>query len=335
VGLGSSVARVRLRRAAAAGMALIAWACLPAVAAEPAYPSRPVKLVVPYPPGGAADVLARLVAERLPAALGQPVVVENRAGGGAAIAARYVAAAPADGYTLLLGTNTSHAINPALQPATIGYHPVRDFTAIAALGDIPLALVVHPGRRIGSLAELAVRAKAHPGTLTYASGGIGTSNHLAGQLLAGATNARFTHVPYKGNAPALNDVMAGQVDFMFDLATTAHQPVEAGRLVALAVTGRQRSPLLPGVPTVAEAGYPEVAMTSWFGVFAPAHLPSQVTETLIKAFGQMLDAEDTAGRLRALGVDRLDERGSAFSRWVAEDFQRWTAVAAKLRIDLD
>ncbi|HMN65779.1 MAG TPA: tripartite tricarboxylate transporter substrate-binding protein, partial [Burkholderiaceae bacterium] len=222
--IGKIVAAAALSLAAAANVAV----------AQP-YPTKPIRLVVPYPPGGSADMLARNLATSMSQDLGQPVVVENRPGAGTALGTREVAAAPGDGYTLMIGTVTSHAMNPALNPK-IGYDPVKDFTPIAPVATIAFALVAKNTLPVKSYGELIALSRAKPGTLTYASAGVGTSNHLAGELLQSMTGVKLNHVPYKGSAPALNDLLGGHVDMMFDLVLTATKQVQAHAVRALAVT---------------------------------------------------------------------------------------------------
>ncbi|MEO8924808.1 MAG: tripartite tricarboxylate transporter substrate binding protein, partial [Caldimonas sp.] len=246
--------------------------------AEDVYPSRPITLVVPYPAGGSADVLARALGQKLAERLHQPVIVENHAGAATAIGAKDVARAAPDGYTLLLGTVSSQAINPAMNK--VGYDPVADFTPIAPIGSIPFVLVANPAAHLDSVAEVIAQAKAKPGELSYASAGIGTSNHLSGELFANDAHIKLLHVPYKGSAPALTDVLAGHVPLMFDLQATSLAHVRAGRLKALAVTSRRRSELMPKVPTMIESGLPGYEVSAWFGLFAPAGVPRAVVERL-------------------------------------------------------
>jgi len=302
--------------------------------AHPSYPDKPIRIVVPYPPGGTADILGRLLAERLAPELEQPVLVENRAGGGTAIGARFVATASADGYTLFVGTSTSHAINPALQ-ADIGYDPVRDFTAVAAIAEVPYVIVAHPKRGFRALKDLVAYARAHPGELNYSSAGTGSSNHLGGELLASVERIRITHIPYKGSAPALNDLLAGQVDFMFDLAPTAQQHIRAGKLTALAVTAGQRSAVLPDVPTAAEAGVPGAQITAWFGIFGPARLPASIQQRLAQALSAVLAQPDTRKRLADLGTEVMNQQGDAFQAFVAQDYAHWKTLVAQAGIKAD
>ncbi|MBT2322461.1 tripartite tricarboxylate transporter substrate binding protein [Variovorax paradoxus] len=304
----------------AAGAVVLA----PPLHAQAAYPSRPVTLVVPYPAGGSADILARTVGQKLAERLGQPVVVDNRAGAGTAIGAKFVAGAPADGYTLLMGTVSSQAINPAMNK--VGYDPLKDFTPVAPLASIPFVLVAHPSFAARSVADVVAQAKARPGELSYASAGLGTSNHLAGELLASAAGIKLLHVPYKGSAPALNDVVAGHVPLMFDLQATAAPYVQSGRLKALAVTGRTRSALLPEVPTVIESGLAGYEVAAWFGVFAPAGLAKPVRDHLNAEITAVLRMHDMQKRLQELGAEPEQAGADAFSSFAHGEVGKWAAV---------
>lgn len=319
---------------AAAGIVAVATAASDSDAtAGPAYPIQSLRLVVPYSPGGTADILARVVGDKLQSELGQTVVVENRAGAGTAIGARYVQQSAPDGYTLFLGTSTSHAINPAVH-ADVGYDPNADFTAIAGLTEVPYAIVANPATGLHTLAELVEFAKAHPRELNYASAGAGSANHLAGELLARATGIDMVHVPYRGSAPALNDVLAGQVEFMFDLVTTSRSHVEGKALNALAVTSQARFPGLSEVPTTAESGYPDIRLTSWFGLFAPAGLPEEVSGTLTAATAKVLADPAVRQRLEELGMTLLDADADAFAELVRQDYAAWASLVADANITL-
>jgi tripartite-type tricarboxylate transporter receptor subunit TctC len=292
--------------------------------AQTAYPKHMITLVVPYPAGGSGDILARDVGQKLGERLGQVVVVENRGGAGTAIGARYVAAAAPDGYTLLLGTVSSQSINPAM--TKVGYDPLKDFTAIAPLASIPFVLVANPALAAKTVADVVAMAKAKPGELTYASAGIGTSNHLAGELLASAAGVKMLHVPYKGSAPALTDVIAGHVPLMFDLQATALPYVQAGKLKALAVTGKTRSSLLPDVPTAIESGLPGYEVTAWFGVFAPAGLPRPILERLNTEITAVLKTPDMQKRLQDLGAEPDYGTPEAFAEFNRSEAVKWAAV---------
>lgn len=307
-----------------AWLLLAAWSLMATGLQAQTYPARAVTLVVPFPPGGSADILARTVGQKLALRLGQSVVVENKAGAGTAIGARFVAEAPPDGYTLLLGTVSSQAINPAM--SKVGYDPVRDFTAVSPLASIPFVLVAHPAAPMGSVAEVIQAARGKPGTLGYASAGPGTSNHLAGELFSVAARIQMMHVPYRGSAPALADVLAGHVPLMFDLQTTSIPNLRTQKLKALAVTGSQRSPLLPEVPTVAESGLPGFEVSAWFGIFAPAKVPAAVVKRLSDDLAAVLKAPDMVQRLRELGVDVDGRTQSEFAAYVREEAAKYTAI---------
>jgi tripartite-type tricarboxylate transporter receptor subunit TctC len=301
-----------------------AIALAPPAGAQGAYPNRPVTMVVPYPAGGSADILARTIGQKLGERLGQPVVIDNRAGAGTAIGAKHVAAAPADGYTLLMGTVSSQAINPAMNK--VGYDPVKDFTPVAPLASIPFVLVAHPSFAGKSVADVIAQAKAKNGELSYASAGLGTSNHLAGELLASAAGIKLLHVPYKGSAPALNDVVAGHLPLMFDLQATALPYVQSGKLKALAVTGRTRSSLLPDVPTVIESGLPGYEVSAWFGVFAPAGLPRPVLDRLNAEISAVLQAPEMQKRLQELGAEPEQGSAEAFAKFTRAEATKWSGV---------
>lgn len=260
----------------------------PVQALAQAWPAKPVKLVVPYPPGGPTDIVARVVAERLQAQTGQPFIVDNRPGAGGNLGADAVAKAPADGYTLLVAT-TAHAINKTLFK-NLTYDVQRDFVPVSLLTQGPLVLVVHPDFPAKSVAELIALAKAKPKSVSFASSGNGQSTHLSAELFASMAGAPMTHVPYKGSAPALNDLIAGQVPVMFDTMLSAMPFVKAGKLRALAITGAQRSPAAPELPTIAESGLPGYQAYAWNGLLAPAGTPAavlaRVSEELKAALAQ-------------------------------------------------
>jgi tripartite-type tricarboxylate transporter receptor subunit TctC len=289
------------------------------------YPVRPVRFIVPFPPGGSADILARTLAPKMAESLGQPMVVENRPGAGTAIGAKATADAAPDGYTVMLGTVSSHAMNPGLNPK-VGYDPVRDFTPVAPVASIPFALVVHPSVAAKSVQELVALARARPGQLNYASAGSGTSNHLAGELFAAVTGTSMVHIPYKGSAPALNDLLAGQVNLMFDLVLTAAPHVRSNAVRALAVTGTARSPVLPGVPTVRESGFPGYDVTAWFGLFGPANVPQPAVARLHAAVVAALADADVRDRLAKQGADAMAASPAEFSAYVREEVAKWAKV---------
>jgi tripartite-type tricarboxylate transporter receptor subunit TctC len=314
-----TLARTLLHSALIAGAALIA-----PLADAQSWPTKPVTLVVPYPPGGSADILARLVGQKLGEQLGQPIVVENKAGAGTAIGTKAVAAAAHDGYTLLMGTVSSQAINPAM--TKLSYDPLKDFIAVSPVAAIPFVLVANPEMTAGNVSDVIAMARSSPGKIAYASAGLGTSNHLAGALLASAAKVDLLHVPYKGSAPALNDVLGGRVPLMFDLLPTSLPMLRAGKLKPLAVTSRARSPLLPDVPTVIESGVPDYEVTAWFGVFAPAGTPPPVVARLNAAMTSVLQNPDMQKRLRELGAEPETASPEAYGRYVRNEAQKWAGV---------
>jgi tripartite-type tricarboxylate transporter receptor subunit TctC len=314
-----TLARTLLHSALIAAAALIA-----PLADAQSWPTKPVTLVVPYPPGGSADILARLVGQKLGEQLGQPIVVENKAGAGTAIGTKAVAAAAHDGYTLLMGTVSSQAINPAM--TKLSYDPLKDFIAVSPVAAIPFVLVANPGEAANNVADVIAMARSSPGKIAYASAGLGTSNHLAGALLASAAKVDLLHVPYKGSAPALNDVLGGRVPLMFDLLPTSLPMLRAGKLKPLAVTSRARSPLLPDVPTVIESGVPDYEVTAWFGVFAPAGTPPPVVARLNAAMTSVLQNADMQKRLRELGAEPETASPEAYGRYVRNEAQKWAGV---------
>lgn len=308
----------------------IALAALAVVAATgtafaQAYPTKPIRLVVTYPPGGSADMLARNLATRMAQDLGQPVVVDNRPGAGTALGTREVAGAAGDGYTIMMGTTTSHAMNPALNP-TIGYDPIKDFTAIAPVATIPFVLVAKTALPVQNLQELIALSRSKPGALTYASAGVGTSNHLAGELLQSMTGIQLNHVPYKGSAPALNDLLGGHVDLMFDLSLTATKHVQAKSVRPLAITSAKRSAQLPEVPTFAEVGLPAYDVSAWFGIFAPAGVPANIVDKLSATIRAAMQHPEMRKQLDATGVQAMEGSAAAFSKMVREDHGKWAKV---------
>ena len=324
------------RRVVLRALSALPLAALPFdLSAQTGYPSRPVRLVVPFPPGGPADVLARMLAPKLAESLGQPVVIENRGGAGAAIGTRAVADAAPDGHTILLGTVSSHAINPILNPV-IGYHPLNDFAAVGPVAATPFALVAHPSLKAVNVAELVALAKARPGVLAAGSAGNGTSNHLALELFKTLARVDIVHIPYKGSAPALADVLSGQVPLMFDLVTTSTAQIRAGALKALAVTSAERLANLPAVPTMIEAGVPGFDVTAWFGLFAPAATPVAVVARLNAELARVLLQPDVKERLATLGALALPAATPAqFAAFVRDENQRWAGVVKSSGMKID
>jgi tripartite-type tricarboxylate transporter receptor subunit TctC len=308
-------------------LALLAALVVGGVASAQAqsYPSRPVKFVVPYPPGGAADILARLIGQRLSEKLGQPVVIENKPGAGTAIGTDAVAKSAPDGTTILMGTVSSHALAPAMN-ANVGYDPVKDFAPISLVASLPFVLVVHPEVPAKSVGELVALAKREPGKLNCSSAGNGTSNHLACELFKSMTGTNIVHVPYRGSAPALADVIAGQITMMFDLTLTSLPQIQSGTVRGLAITTPKRSQLAPNLPTVAESGVPGYGVDAWFGVFAPAKTPDAIVNRLNSDIVAIMKLPEMSEKLAAQGAEPLTSTPAAFAAYVAEEAAKWGKV---------
>ena len=298
------------------------------------YPSKPIRLIVPFPPGGSADILARAIGQKAGEGLGQPFVVENRPGAGTAIGADALAKSAPDGYAVMIGTVSSHAINPALNPK-LPYDPLKDFTPVSLVATIPFAMIVHPSVPAKNVQEFIALAKAKPGSLNYSSAGNGTSNHLAGELLKSMARIDIVHVPYKGSAPALNDLIAGQVSLMFDLVLTAAPHVKAGAVRGLAVTGAQRSSALPELPTVAESGVPGYEVSAWFGIFAPAGLAQSVVQRLNAEFVKGLQQPDLRQRLASQGAEPLTSTPDEFGNYLRSEIAKWAKVVKESGMKVD
>ncbi|MBT2326557.1 tripartite tricarboxylate transporter substrate binding protein [Variovorax paradoxus] len=297
--------------------------------AQDSYPSRPVKLIVPFSAGGSTDLVARQIAQEMTVRTGQPFVVDNKPGAGSTIGADFVAKSPADGYTLLLGTISSHATAVSLYPK-LPYDPLKDFAPITEITAIPNLIVTSPQNaklaKAESLDDLVKIAKAQPGALTYASSGSGSSNHLATEQLKAAAGISLTHIPYKGSGPALKDVAAGHVDLMLDVVLSSLPQVKAGRLKALGITSLKRSALLPDVPTVAEQGYPGFEVLGWYGLFAPAGTPSGVLGRLHMEFTAVLRSEKMRATLESQGGPVIASTPTEFSGLIRSEITRWKKV---------
>lgn len=292
----------RARKCAACLCVLLAAGMAEAAEDAARYPSRPLKLIVTYPPGGGTDIVARIVAPRLGELLGQPVVIDNVGGAGGTIGTAQVARAAPDGYTLLFGTTSGLVINPLLKK-NLPYDPVRDFTPVGMVVSTPQMLVVRRGQPVASVGELVAYALRHPDTLNYASVGVGTPNHLAMEMFKSMTGTRLVHIPYKGAGPAINDLLGGQVDLMFNPIAPLLRQVAAGTIKALAVSSATRSSAAPMLPTVAQAGVPGFESDLWYGVFAPAGTPGPVVERLSAALGRVLRDPDIARKLTEQGAE--------------------------------
>lgn len=307
-----------------AAAAPAAAASASAAAAEP-WPSKPIRFVVPFPPGGPLDISARLIGSRLAERFGQPVLVDNRPGAGGSLGAQLVARSAGDGYTLLMGALSTHAVNPYLYPA-VGYDAVRDFTPVTLVANVPNVLVVHPSVKADSVQALVALARARPGGLAFASGGSGSGGHLAGELLKTAAKIELVHVPYKGAAPALADLVGGQVPMMFDNLASALPQVRAGKVRALAVTTRTRSAFLPELPTMQEAGVPGFDISTWFGVFAPAGLPAPILDRLHRAIVDSLQLPEVRERLATFGSEPVGNTPAQFAAFIRAEQPKYARI---------
>lgn len=319
----------RIALALAAGLVF----CTGSAAAQATWPAQPVKWIVPYPPGGSTDMLARLVSHKLGERLGQPVIVENKAGAGGNVGTDFAVKQPADGYTIVMGNIGPISINPALYP-DLPYKPQRDLAPVTMLMSVPNLLVVNPSLPVRSVQELIAYAKKNKEPLDYATPGAGTSLHLAGELFASSAGVRLTHVPYRGSAPGLNDTVAGHVPMMFDNMPSALQLVKAGKLRALAITSTARSPQLPEVPTMAEAGLPGYEIAGWFGVLAPAATPKPIIERLNQELLAVLAMPDVRQQINAMGGIISAEGPADFGRYIAAETDKWGALVSKAQIKL-
>ena len=297
------------------------------------YPNKPIKLIIPYPPGGATDVIGRIVALKMSEALGQQLIVDNRAGATGSIGAGAAATAAADGYTLLLGALTSHSINAALQP-NLSFDLAKDFVPIGVVGQVPLVFVVNPKVPVKTLKELIAYTKANPG-VSYASSGNGSPQHMAGELFKSMTQLDMLHVPYKGSGPAMNDLIGGQVQTMIETMPASLQHIKAGSLRALAVAMPSRSSNLPDVPTTAEAGLPDFIVTSMFGLLAPAKTPPVVVAKLTAALEKILASPDTQMRMDAQGVIAGYLNPADSAKRIKAEIDKWARVAKDNKIKLE
>ena len=289
------------------------------------YPNKLVRIVVPFPPGGSTDLLARRLGERLQAAMGQPFIVENKPGAGGAVGSEFVAKAPPDGYTVLMGVTGSHGISVSLNPK-LPYHPLKDFAPISMVVSAPLVIVVGPGFPAGTLAEYVAHAKSKPEQVTHSSPGNGTSMHLTGEMFNLAAGTKLVHVPYKGSAGAVNDLVGGQVQSMFGDFLVVLPQVKGGKIKALAVTSAKRHPLLPEVPTVAESGYPGFEALSWQGLFAPAGTPADIVAKLNAETVKVLASEDFRDSFAKQGFLVAGSTPAEFRAFIEAEIPKWARI---------
>ena len=302
-------------------------------AAQDAWPSRPLRFILPFPPGGGTDILGRLIAERLSAALRQPVVTENRGGAGGNVGAEAAARSAPDGYTILLAA-PSLAISPTLY-TKLNYDPRKDLAPISLVAAVPNVMVTHPSVPARTLKEFIALAKAKPGAMNFGSGGSGTSNHLAGELFNLAAGAKLIHVPYKGVNLAMNGVLAGEVQLVFIGIPVPAPHIRAGRLTALAVLAPKRSPLLPDVPTAAEAGMPDFDVTTWYGILAPAGTPRPIITRLNAELVKLMHAPDLQERLAAMATETMTSTPEEFAAYLDREIAKWGEVVRKAGLRAD
>ena len=297
-----------------------------------AYPARPIKLVDPFPPGSVVDIIGRLAGAQLQQVLGQPVIIDNRSGAGGSIGAEYVAKSAPDGYTLLITTSSTHAIAPAIRKE-MPYDAIKDFTPMALVVRGTVVIVAHPSLPVKTLADLVRYAKANPGKLSYGSAGIGTISHFGGEILASRTGTQLVHVPYRGGAPAAADLATGVVQLMIDSLGTQMPNIKAGKVRPLAVMLPQRSPQVPDVPTVREAGFGNLEFATWIGLFGPAGLPGDVVKKVVDALREGLAAPDVREKLAALGQSVVMQDGETLAKYLVADQQRYAELVRTARIE--
>lgn len=302
-------------------------------AAAQSFPTRPVRMLVPYPPGGANDIVARLLAPSLTQQLGQNVIVDNRGGGNTLIGSEIVATSAPNGYTLLV-VAAGHAVNPALYKK-LPYDTARDFVPVAQFGDGAYVFVAHPGAGVSSVTELIAQAKAKPGQVAYASSSTGNLTHLAAELFNSLAGIKMLHVPYKGGNPAMADLLAGRVQVFFSTVAVARPHLQSGKIRALGVTTPKRTPALPNVPTIAEAGLPGYAVSGWYGLVAPKGTPKAVIERLHGVIQVALRQQETRERLLGVGVEAVEVSPAEFGKLIDSDIAKWIKVARPLNISMD
>lgn len=317
---------------AAAAAALAAGVAAPVQAQE--YPTKPIRLIVPFPPGGTTDIVGRLVADKLGAELGQPIVVENRAGAGGSIGSSAIASAAPDGYTLGIATVSTHGINPAIY-TNLSFDAIKDFQPITNLAAVPNVMSAHPSVPAEDMASFIALAKQDPGKITYASAGNGSVSHMMGELFKMASGTDLLHVPYRGVGPALNDTLAGQVNVLFDNLPSSLPHIQAGKLRALAVAAPERVAALPDVPTFAEVGLAEVNDSSWFGLVAPAGIPEAVLSKVHKAAVTVLADPVVKERLAQLGAAPVGNSPEEYAKQIADTIARNAAIAKQANIKVD
>ena len=313
---------------------LAACLCGMSLWAQAAFPEKPITVVVPYPPGGATDIIARKLAVPLGQRLGQPVIIENKAGAGTAIGAAFVAKSVPDGYTLLISSNTTFTVNAALKNS-LPYDPQKDFESVGLIGSSPLVLLAHPKVPANTVKELIALSHKDGKGLNFGSFGIGTTAHMAGEMFKVMTGANMVHVAYRGSAPAMTDLIGGQIPLTFDTNVAAMPQMATGKVKAIAVTSRQRSPQMPQVPTVAEAGFPDYEMVPWIGYVGRRGMPAEVSARLSKAIKDCLDDPAVKAELQKVGLDVLFEPGSVYDKRVAQELPLLRAYVHRANIPVE
>jgi tripartite-type tricarboxylate transporter receptor subunit TctC len=301
---------------------------------QSAWPSKPIKYIVPFAPGGASDGVARLISQQLTEKLGQPVVVENRPGVSGILGTQVVAKAPADGYTIMGGTITTHAVNPFFTKA-LGYDPVKDFAPVSLVGMVSNVLVVPTSSRFNSVAQVIAEVKANPDNFTYGTAGAGTSQHLSGQLFQSITGTKLRQIVYKGGSQAMLDLVGGQIDMVFETVAAAKPMVDSKRVKVLGVTSKNRLASLPGVPTIAEAGVQGFEMQSWQGVFAPSGTPTAIVDRLAKEIAAILSTSEVQEKLRTMGVEPDGRLAAQFSEFQQAEMVKWAKVIKEAGIQAE
>ncbi|HVL55607.1 MAG TPA: tripartite tricarboxylate transporter substrate binding protein [Burkholderiaceae bacterium] len=299
----------------------------------PGYPNKTIRIVVPFPPGGSTDLIGRRLAEKFSASMGQPVIVENRPGAGGTVGSEYAARAAPDGHTLLVGVTGSHGISVSLNPK-LPYHPLKDFEPVSALTTTPLVLVVGPQFPAATLAEYVAHARSKPGEVTHSSPGNGTSMHLTGEMFNLVAGTKLVHVPYRGSAGAINDLIGGQVQSMFADLLVAMPFIQAGRIRALALTSPKRHELLPNVPTVAESGYPGFEALSWQGLFVPAGTPAEIVERLSRETVSALQSPDVRDSFAKQGMEVRGSSPAEFRAFVEREIPKWAKIIQQAGVTL-
>lgn len=332
-----STARVAgLRGLLALGLCVLALGATLApsgAGAQDAWPSKPVRLILPFPPGGGTDILGRLIAAQLSSSLGQPVVAENRGGAGGNVGAEAAAKSAPDGYTVVL-VAPSLAISPSLY-SKLNYDPVKDFAPISLVATVPNVMITHPSVPAATLAEFIALAKTKPGGMNFGSGGSGTSNHLAGELFNIVAGVKLVHVPYKGVNLAMNDVLSGQIQFVVIGVPAAAPHIKAGRLRALALVAPRRAPALPDVPTVAEAGLPKFEVTTWYGILAPAGTPRPIITRLNAEIVRIMHAPEMTQRLAGMATDPVTSTPEEFAAYIKSEIAKWAEVIRQAGLKAD